>query len=302
MKHYFIFNPIAGNKVKRELFFELYNKLEQNGEDEYILYQSKERGDATKYVSQIATLNEPNDICVYACGGDGTTNEVMNGMAEHSNVILGIVPTGSCNDFLKNFPEYDFLDLKKQIRGEAKPIDVMKVDDLYCLNVTNIGFDAKVNYDQIQYRPKFKTIKKAYNYAIFRNIIRPLGEEMSVLVDGQPFYDGKSLLIAIGNGQYYGGGYRCTPSALVDDGILNIILVKKVTIFTFLSLLKKYKNGELDHNPKFTKVVKIGKGKVINIKAPEIMTVCVDGETIHKKEITINTLQKQIRFKFPSKE
>lgn len=304
MKHYFVFNPIAGNKEKRDKFLELYSQLEkkynvEGSNEEIILYTSKSAGDAINYVNAIALENEGEDICVYACGGDGTTNEVVNGIIGLKNVILGIVPSGSCNDFLKNFKEYDFLDLDRQVNGTIKPVDIIKVDDCYCLNVTNIGFDAKVNYDQIQFRPRFKTIKKAYNHAILTNFLKPLGDYMTIIADDKEVYNGKLLLLAIGNGGYYGGGFNCAAHAVVDDGYVDVIGVKKVSRLTFVRLIKDYKNGTLADNPKWQKVLVQSRCKKVSIKGEDSLVICIDGETIHKKEVNVECIKHYIRFKYP---
>ena len=69
---------------------------------------------------------------------------------------MTIVPVGSCNDFLKSYPECDFSIIENLIDGEEKTIDVLKVNDRYSLNVANIGYDAKVNYDCVRFRYKYK--------------------------------------------------------------------------------------------------------------------------------------------------
>ena len=175
MKYYFILNPTAGSGIKGKEFLTRFEELKSKNEYDLNIYETIGVGDSTRFVAEICTKYPDEDICIFACGGDGTMNEVVTGVANYSNAILGIVPTGSCNDFLKSFNEYDFMDLEKQVNGTIINCDLLKVDEFYSLNVTNIGFDAKVNYDQIRLRPKYNNVKKAYNKAIINNILKPLG-------------------------------------------------------------------------------------------------------------------------------
>ncbi len=302
MKYYFIFNKTAGREEKRQAFLEKIAKfIKDNPQYDIELYTTKHVGDATIEAKKIAEKHINEDVCIFACGGDGTMNEVVNGIAEYKNVILGIIPTGSCNDFLKIYPEYDFMNLENQILGEVIPMDLIKVNHYYCLNVTNIGFDACVNYDQICYRPRFKTVKKAYNYAIFRNLIKPLGYKVHVEVDGENFFDGKALLMAFGNGGFYGGGYNCAPKSSPNDGIIDMTLIKKVSIFKFITLISKYKAGLVFDNPKYKKIALCTKTKKIKITSDIDLTVCIDGETIHRKEVLIENVMHKIRFMLPKK-
>ena len=228
-------------------------------------------------------------------------NEVVTGVANYPNAILGIVPTGSCNDFLKSFKDYDFMDLEKQVNGTIINCDLLKVDEFYSLNVTNIGFDAKVNYDQIRLRPKYHNVKKAYNRAIINNILKPLGDKVKITVDDEVIFDGKSLLMAFGNGNFYGGGYNCTPCADVSDGLIDYQIIKKVSVITFAALIGKFKKGLIYGNPKYNRIAKFGKAKKIVVESPKTLTICIDGETIHRNKVTIEVLKHKIRFILPKK-
>ena len=301
MKYYFILNPTAGSGVKGKEFLERFEQLKNNSDFDLNIYETVGVGDSTRFVAEICTKYPNEDICIFACGGDGTMNEVVTGVANYPNAILGIVPTGSCNDFLKSFKDYDFMDLEKQVNGTIINCDLLKVDEFYSLNVTNIGFDAKVNYDQIRLRPKYHNVKKAYNRAIINNILKPLGDKVKITVDDEVIFDGKSLLMAFGNGNFYGGGYNCTPCADVSDGLIDYQIIKKVSVITFAALIGKFKKGLIFGNPKYNRIAKFGKGKKIVVESPKTLTICIDGETIHKNKVTIEILKHKIRFILPKK-
>lgn len=301
MKYYFILNPTAGSGIKGKEFLTRFEELKSKNEYDLNIYETVGVGDSTRFVAEICTKYPDEDICIFACGGDGTMNEVVTGVANYSNAILGIVPTGSCNDFLKSFKDYDFMDLEKQVNGTIINCDLLKVDEFYSLNVTNIGFDAKVNYDQIRLRPKYNNVKKAYNKAIINNILKPLGDKVKVTIDDEVVFDGKALLMAFGNGNFYGGGYNCTPCADVSDGLIDYQIVKKVSVLTFATLIGKYKKGLIFGNPKYKHIAKSGKAKKIIVESPNTLTICIDGETIHRNKVTIEILKHKIRFILPKK-
>lgn len=299
MKCYFILNPAAGSGEKGKLFLDAYYKLKALNKYDINIYETIGVGDSTRFVAETCTKYPNEDIYIFACGGDGTMNEVVTGVANYPNAVLGIVPTGSCNDFLKTFPGYDFMDLEKQINGDIIPCDLLKVDEFYSLNVTNIGFDARVNYDQIKLRSKYHNVKKAYNNAIIRNLLKPLGDKVKVTVDNQELFNGKSLLMAFGNARYYGGGYNCTPQANINDGLIDCIVIKKVSIPTFAGLIGKYKKGIIYDNPKYKKIASCIKGSKVVVESPKTLTICIDGETIHRNKVTIEVLKHKIRFILP---
>ena len=302
MKYYFVFNPAAGQGPKGELFLENYNKIKELNKYDINIYETIGVGDSTRFVAEICTKYPDEDICFFSCGGDGTMNEVVTGVANYPNAILGIIPTGSCNDFLKTFPDYDFMNLENQLNGTIMPCDLLKVDEFYSLNVTNIGFDARVNYDQIRLRPKFNNnVKKAYNSAIVRNLLKPLGDQVCIKVDGKEVYNRKSLLMAFGNARYYGGGYNCTPQASVNDGLVDVIIINKVSILKFARLISKYKQGLIYANPKYKNLCTSLKGKKIEVESSKVLTICIDGETIHRNKVTIEVLPHKFRFLLPRK-
>lgn len=304
MKNFLIVNPVAGKGVGEAVIKYQIDELDQdlkNKHEFFFILTSKEK-DATNLAKKICEEHLNENINIFACGGDGTCFEVLNGVIGYDNVSMGIIPVGSCNDFLKTFPEYEFMSLKKQLLGSTIKVDTIEINNEYALNVTNFGFDARANYDQIRYRKNFKTVKSAYNYALFRNIISPkLGDKVDVFVDDKLFFSGKMFLSSVANAMYYGGGYKCAPLADYQDGLLDVCLVRKVSLLTFLRLVKYYKKGEHLSDSRFQNYVKYVKGEKIVIKAALDLVGCLDGETRISKEFIIKTSPYKINFILPIK-
>lgn len=305
MKHYFVINPIAGRKDSSETLEVKIKDIFTDINEPYELYITQKPSDATSFIKKISNENElqqePDTLTFYICGGDGTCFEAVNGIIGFPHSRMTIVPVGSCNDFLKIFKE-DFNDLEKLVTGKEKVIDCLKVNDKYCLNVANIGFDAKVNYDCVRFRHKYKTVKQSYNHAIIRNLLHKLGDKVTVTFEDGQTYVQNSLLMALANGGFYGGGYHCAPYAIIDDGLLEFIMVKKVSILTFARLIKQYKMGKHLDNPKLKKILTYRRGRKLTITSDKLLCLCLDGETFHYHKIEVEIIPQAIRFVIPNKE
>ena len=303
MKNYFIVNPIAGEGKGLEVVKEQINHLNLylKADNEFEILLTTRPKEAIVLAKKICEENKDTAINVFACGGDGTSFEVLNGIIQYPNVNFGIIPVGSCNDFLKTFEGHDFLSLERQLLGQKTCIDVLESDGEFLLNVANFGFDARTNYDQIRYRHRFKTIKKAYNYSLFKNIISPkLGDEVDVYVDGVLMFSGKMMLSTVANAKYYGGGFKCAPHAHYQDGLADILVVKKVSIFTFARLVKYYKKGLHLDNERFHKLLTYRRGQIVDIVAKKALVGCLDGETRIGKSFRVKIHKDKIRFIIPA--
>lgn len=303
MKNYFIINPVAGKGKAIEIVekqIEIVSE-ELKKDNEFIIIHTHHPGDGTEICKEICEENKDQVINVFACGGDGTCFEVLNGIIGYKNVRFGMLPVGSCNDFLKTFPGYDFLDIEKQLKGKTIDVDTVKVNDEYIINVANFGFDARANDDQLKLRSKYKSVKTAYNMALVKNILSPkLGDSVEVTVDGKNVFEGKMLLSAVANAKYYGGGYKCAPLADVSDGLIDVVLVRKISVITFAKLVKFYKAGEHLNNKKFDKYVIFVRGKDIVINAKNDLTSSYDGEVRHSLNYHLEISDKKVKFILPS--
>lgn len=299
MKHYFIVNPTAG-KINSTNFIETEVPKVLKNPDDYQIYVTKSREDCYRFVKETCkSLNE--EAVFYACGGDGTSYDILNSIIDCPKAILAIVPVGSCNDFLKSYPEYDFKDLNKLINGTYNNIDVIKANEHYALNVVDAGFDARVNDDVCKMRLKHANVKKAYSKSVIKNLFHQMSDQVIVKDENGEILNGKMTLMAFGNGQYYGGGYRCAPYGKTDDGIIETVIIRKVSIFTLARLIGKYKKGEHLDNKKFKNYVIYRRSKTITVDSPREVCFCLDGETVWSKHFDISILPNKLKFLLPKK-
>ena len=174
IKHFFVINPKAGSRnISEKIIPKIHNTF-KNIEEEYRIYITTCKEDATRFSREICN-SETGDLRFYAIGGDGTLNEVINGIIGYNNASASVLPYGTGNDFVKNFENIDFLDLNGQVTGEKQNIDLLDVKNLNCVNLCNIGFDAKgaENMNKFKKIPFLKG-RAVYTLSIFYSLIHKL--------------------------------------------------------------------------------------------------------------------------------
>ncbi len=299
MKHVFVINPAAG---KDNSFDNIRQILEMKKvEVDYELYETQAPGDATAYIRNFCEkYKEP--VRFYACGGDGTLNEVVNGVVGYPHASMSCYPCGSGNDFVKYYGgKKVFWDVEALLNAREEYIDLMRVGNKYAINATHFGFDSSVAQTMMNVRRK-KLIggKNAYTTGIVVGLFNAMKHECRVSVDGELINpDGQLLLCTIANGQYVGGAFRCAPRSLDNDGLLEVCLVKPVSHLTFFKLISGYTEGTHLENPKFQKYLQYRRGKKIEIDAPEGFVYSFDGELIRQNHFTVEVVPNAIRFAVP---
>ncbi|MGD9559353.1 MAG: diacylglycerol kinase family protein [Oscillospiraceae bacterium] len=242
MEHVFIINPVSGKKgVAEGLRTAIEAAAKARGVPVSICHTR-----APRHATQIAQSHAQagGAVRLYAVGGDGTLNEVFTGAYPFPNAEVASIPCGSGNDFVRSLGTVDdFLDIPAQLAGTAVSIDLMQVDAGISAAITSAGLDANVAYNIPKYR-RLPLVggSMAYNISILEQLLKPLGMPLSISLDGHT-QQGNYLIATVCNGQYYGGGFRAAPMASLDDGVLEVILVKKLSRFQIASIIGKYKKG-----------------------------------------------------------
>lgn len=302
MKHIFVYNPAAGQHFGGALD-DLRAKLkEYDGRIDYEIYTTTGAGDATAFVKQRAEQEPDTPLRFYACGGDGTANEVLHGVMGHGNASMTCYPCGSGNDFVKYYGGAEvFLDLDALIAGEETQIDVMRIDDRYSMNVTNFGFDTAVvkTMEKVRHK-KLLGGRNAYTTGIVTALLKAMKNKCTVEVDGEAINDGTCLLCTVANGRYVGGSFCCAPRSVNNDGLLEVCLVRPLSRITFFQLIGTYKKGTHLDNPKYRKYITYRRGKQIHVTAPEGFSFSLDGELIEKNDFTIEVCPGALRFAVPA--
>lgn len=295
MKHIFVVNPKAGSGVDCG---QIERKLEKLNID-WEIYSTTGEKDATRFVKERCRSGE--ELRFYACGGDGTINEVAQGLAGEANASMSCYPVGSGNDFVKYFGGKEhFMDLEALCDGEEELVDLVRVDDKYCVNACHFGFDTEVA--RTMARVKFKKIiggKNAYTTGVAKALISNMRTKGQIFADGEKIADGEYLLCSIANGQYVGGAFKCAPRANVSDGLLEVCLVKPISRLQFVGLVKYYKEGKHLDDPKFKDIIVYRQCKKVEVFAEPGFGASLDGEIYETTHFTAEVVPNAVKFAVP---
>ncbi len=303
MKHFFVVNPASGDGKKHQSLIADIHKLCSGMGLDYEVRLTEYSGHARWLVR--TALAENKDIRFYACGGDGTVNEVACGLAEGQGGELAIIPIGTGNDFVRSFsPSGDYLSLEDQISGESMSVDLVSAGNTAFLNMLNVGFDSAVVKTIAALRDKSRLMrgKFAYILGVIINFFKLPKTDLRCVLDNGEVVEGKFLLSAFANGKYYGGGFKAASDAELDDGLLNLIFVRPCSRFVFLSLIGAYKKGTLLKCKTAKKYVISKKCRSLSVTFSPESAVCIDGELSDEHTLDIEVLPKSLQLSLPSAE
>ena len=281
MRHLFIINPAAG---KPETTWQLEEQL-RGVHFPYETAYTRKSGDALRIARAAAETGDP--VRIYACGGDGTLNEVVNGAAGFDNAAITCVPKGTGNDFLKLFgPDYRRLFYDLDCNGKLG------------LDVVCGGVDARIAAGVHRYKDlRFVSGRGAYllslaEHVLFRGICRPMEVRM-----GDVRYAGPTAIVCICNGRHYGGGFMPVADAMPDDGVLDMLLVGNVGLSTFLRLVGKYAKGRYRDYPD---LIRDFHGQEITWRSDRELVTVVDGEVLRDTAFTVRLSERKVNFFYPA--
>jgi len=295
MKHIFIINPVSGHGRSKKLVPWIQAYFTQR-ESEYEILLTTGKGHASALASKYSVQD---DVTVYACGGDGTAYEVLNGLQK--GVPMAVIPSGTGNDFTRSFQYPKHLsDLKeiliKTIEGRNVQIDIGECNGLLFHNCMSMGLDSKVTIKAEQVGKKWPLPSKlVYIVSLFPTLKERKPVELRLTIDGKTTTH-QMILCAVMNGKFYGGGFKPTPDASVQDGKLDICLVDYCKLPRILYLLPKYMVGTHIH----AKEAHFYKVDQVDIHINEEVPCQIDGEiryyqdyhfTMHPKYLTTRVPQ-----------
>lgn len=277
----FVVNPVAG-KGKSKDMAETIKKICRDNNIEYEMVFTSKPKDAT----EIARNAAKNGIeRIIAVGGDGTVNEVLNGIVGTS-CALGIVPSGSGNDFIRTINQSK--DMEKIIidncRGNIRAIDVGKCNGRYFVNIAGGGFDALV-VEETERVKKYFSGSMAYLVAVLTAFLKFKSVKVKIRVDDIEM-EGDMLLTAVANGRYYGGGMLPAPKADIYDGLFDVYFIRNVSKAKFLRLAPGFMKGTLEG----VEEVCYLRGKKVEIEANCEFFVNIDGEVISRQKINFEII------------
>ena len=251
----FIVNPISGNNlgIKVSMVIEEYCKSKNIN---YKIIYTQRKNDAIRITNELKNIE---DITIFSVGGDGTLNEVVNGLA-NSKAKLGIIPVGSGNDFYRTFKNF-----------KDNKVDLGKVNNKYFINVASLGLDAQI----ASYANEIKNGKLSNESVYILSLIHEYFKfkPININIDG---INKDSTIFTVCNGKYYGGGFKISPNAKLNNGMFDIIDVKALNKLEIIPLvIKLVKEKHLN-----SKDVNFYQTDKININSNIPLNCNIDGEII----------------------
>lgn len=263
------------------------------------IYLTRGIGDGTRFVKIWCDLHPHDEVCFVACGGTGTLNEVASGLVGSHGKSLAVLAFGSTNDFIKCFPGRDFQSFAKIISGEARQVDIMRVNDSYAINVINIGFDAVVAATANQ-QVENGHVKHAYDIGVAHAVLTSRSNRIKIVADGEKMNRRRLLLCTVSNGRYCGGEYFCAPKAELDDGWMEVCRIRPMLLVNFLRSLPHYKNGRHLDGGWVSKRFRYKRAKHVDVISKDLIDISLDGEILTDHSFRIDILPKEISFILPS--
>ncbi|OKL47343.1 diacylglycerol/lipid kinase family protein [Boudabousia marimammalium] len=215
------------------------------------------------HVSQLATewaqMWGSQGVC-YVAGGDGSVNEVANALAG-TDCAFGVIPAGTGNDFARNLYGEDTgyrgsIELVAATKhAQFGPIDLLQVNDEYCVNVFSLGYDTEVLRKAMALQRRFRSLgSSAYKAAVLRTIFYQKAIDLDFEYQ-EPDSPARSMehtctVFVVGNGRMYGGGYRPLPAAMLDDGQADLLYSDDLNLLGIGRLLASYRRGTHQSSPK----------------------------------------------------
>ena len=263
---------------------------------------------AHKYHAVELTVKAINDGFrnIVAVGGDGTIHEVVNGIfiqkaVPTTDVSLAVIPTGTGNDSIRMYGISKTYSEAVRSLAEKRSIlqDVAKVTFYetrvkhvrYMANVAGLGYDAVVNLKYNNLKDEGKQGKMLYLRSTFNTFMKFRSKHFNIKADGKPFYEGMVFSGAVGIGQYNGGGMQQMPNALVNDGLMDLTIIRKMSKFRVLRNFKLLYSGNIYTNPK----VIFTQAKEIEISTVPETRIEIDGEAVGFSPFTFELVPHSIR-------
>lgn len=286
----FIINPNSGNKKGKKLGVEIQSEI-KNKQIPADFFFTKGTGHAIEIVNNLSDKYSH----VIAVGGDGTINEVVNGlMQSNHSFIFGVIPCGTGNDFIKmiGMSKDGKIAISQIIENQIMLVDVgtVKTENTshYFINGLGIGFDA-VAADKAN---KLKSLGAlSYFYAVLKTLFTYKEPLIDLTIDNKQVH--LPLFLAnFGNGYSAGGMFQLSPGALLDDGLFHVTFISGIRFLRVLKVMPKVLKGQHIHE----KEVQVFVTDQAEIKSTEYLSIHADGEIIDTKAkyISINIISKRI--------
>ena len=275
MKHIFLINRFS----LRDKTNYMIDKIERAAIKKHLDYKI-EINDVNNSTEDIVNKYKKGENIIYAIGGDGVINRVLNEIIGTKN-ILGFIPCGTGNDFYRT--------IKETFTSKLGSVDVLKVNNKYFINVACFGIDADIGNNNAVIRSRIIPKALRYKASILSLFVKYKPRRFKVYVNDK-IYGGLFSTICACNARYYGGGYKINPRGIINDGKMDVIVANKTNKIGLVNFLIKVKNGKHLKSDE----VKFFRTNKMTIKCEDEVSANIDGEILTSDEFVISTTNKKI--------
>lgn len=292
-----VVNPCAGNKRGKKRWQKVEASLREAGIKVDVTF-TKHPFDAASITREALTGGYNR---ILAAGGDGTLNEVVNGFFNEEGVInpqacLAVVPIGTGGDFARLYNlrnDGSFL-VQLLSANHLQACDIVKAtytdwegrrSSRYYINIADSGIGSETVY-RVNHNSKALGGFWSFLLAALSSIASYKNRYLAASIDGEEVFEGRSSLITITNGQYFGGGVRIAPHASTNDGLLDIVIAKDFGKLELFSIMPSaYRGNHLNHAK-----VQFHRGRRVTVKSSEDMYLEIDGESVGRGDFEFEIL------------
>ena len=309
MKYIYIIN---GRADKAPYYKEFYAQL-KDIPHVHTIYTTVGEGDATRYVRLYCDLHPEEEVCFVACGGNGIINGVASGLVGYATsseeaarlcegkTMAILYFGGATEDFVINFPGCNFRSVRDMLDGAVTPTDIIQVNDSFCLNVCNLGFNSTVASRANELIAQGKSAHQAYTRGVINAILTSRFNRIKVSVDGEPIARGSMVLCTVANGRRVGGEFNCAPDAKLDDGLMDVCYFRAMSLLRLLLLIPLYRSGKhIGSRPGKNKVL-YRQAREVTVSSKDLIDIYIDGEQLPGSQFHLKMLPGALPLRLPKK-
>ena len=295
MRYVFIANPNAGAKNGFEKYRDRITSTCEKMGVPYKFMLTRSGSDLTDFARNEGETGD--DVRIIVMGGDGGICGAANGIIGMRNVEFGIIPCGSGNDYVKTFGgAKGFEDIEHYLTAPSRYVDAIDTGHFASMNICSMGIDAII-CDRTNRMTRTKKLlgSGTYTLAVLISMLGKVYNTLKITIDDNEVYEGEYMFSLAASGKYYGGGYMGAPMADPSDGLLDFVMIKRVSKLKMASLLGDYKSGRYPESKKFDGLLTVRRGKKMKIESEKPAIVNIDGECLKLSEVTFKVIPSALR-------
>jgi YegS/Rv2252/BmrU family lipid kinase len=269
----FIINPIAGNGFAKTIVPKLEESIKKHNIDAELVFTERS-GHATQLSAHYL---EKGFKYIIGVGGDGTINEIARPLINEKDVITGLIPAGTGNDFIQILGfsnRFDEKEWAKFFNANVIAMDIGSCNGMIFLNGMGLGFDAQVAAENYSEPGK---VKRGGKHKYIWHIVKTLlffREKKIIVITEEGKHETDCFINTIAIGRRFAGSFFLTPKAIANDGLLDVCMIKKLSLLQRFSILLKVPEGKHINDPKVNYYQTPG----IDLEFPGEVPFHVDGE------------------------